>query len=78
MSLTINGQIVPLQGVVDDNATCLPISQAKLLGLLRRGAVSHCIQMSTPTMSLELPSICSVDSDEGVSHIPEPIAALLH
>lgn len=78
MSLTVNGHNVPLQGVVEDMATCLPISQAKLSGLLRRGAVSHCIQMYVPDLSLDIPSICTVDLDDSPSPLPESITSLLH
>jgi hypothetical protein len=78
MSLTIQGQPVPLQGVVDDTAHCLSISSVKLSGLLRRGAVSHCIQMSVPELGLDIPSICVVESVEHAHPIPESIQSLLH
>ena len=71
-------QKIPLQGVVDDTATCRPISSAKLSGLVRRGAVSHCIQMFVPSIEMEVPSICVVDSVDPATQLLEPISSLLH
>jgi hypothetical protein len=45
------GQIIKLQGVVDNTATCTPLSVHKLSGLLKTGAVSHCIQMKVLAIS---------------------------
>jgi hypothetical protein len=36
-------QQVELQGVQDNTTTCTPINAVELKGLLKHGAVSHCI-----------------------------------
>lgn len=77
MSVTIRELTVPLQGVIDDNTTCLPIFAAKLSGLMKRGVVSHCIQMSIPTIDFDCPSIGSVNSVEEVIPTPKPVQTLL-
>ena len=70
-------QKIPLQGVVDDTATCRPISSVKLSGLMRRGAVSHCIQMVVPSTRMEVPSICVVESVDHATQLPDTISSLL-
>ena len=64
MSLTIGGHTIPLQGVVDDTTTCLSISKAKLIGLVKRGVVPHCIQMLVLAIDMGVPFICSVETVE--------------
>jgi len=43
MKCTVEGKIIELQGVLDDQTKCTQISAPKLKGLLKHGAVSHCI-----------------------------------
>ena len=45
---------------------------------MRRGAVSHCIQMFVPSIEMEVPSICVVDSADPATQLLEPISSLLH
>jgi len=77
MTLTMSDQKIPLQGVIDDTATCRPISSVKLSGLMRRGAVSHCIQMVVPSTRMEVPSICVVESVDHATQLPDTISSLL-
>jgi hypothetical protein len=70
MEVNYDGQKVQLQGVVDDTSSCLPIIQEKLAGLLRRGAITHCIQMTVPTMEEWIPSICTIDTSASVETPP--------
>lgn len=76
MEVTSAGQKVKLQGVVDDISSCPPITQKKLAGLLRRGAVSHCIQMTVPTMEEWIPSVCSIEDSE-TADIPSAVSELI-
>lgn len=41
---THESKTIKLQGVVDNTTTCTPVSAHKLKGLLKNGAVSHCIR----------------------------------
>jgi hypothetical protein len=49
MKFSHEGQMIELQGVKDDISSCPPISATKLKGLIKHGAVSHCIQMIVPS-----------------------------
>jgi len=50
MKCIVEGKIIELQGVLDDQTKCTQISAPKLKGLLKHGTVSHCIQMILPSM----------------------------
>jgi hypothetical protein len=77
MQFSVDEKVVQLQGVVDDTTQCTLVTATKLKGLLKHGAVSHCVQMLLPITS-EKPSIdCELAQSEIEDKLPEPISALL-
>ena len=75
MQITHQGKQIQLQGVIDNSTVCTPVSAHKLKGLLKHGAVSHCIQMTVPSSQ----SISSVQEEEQdlSQEFPPPVTALL-
>jgi len=49
MKFNYEGKMIELQGVRDDVSSCSTISATKLKGLIKHGAVSHCVQMVLPS-----------------------------
>jgi hypothetical protein len=55
LKITYQGKRICLKGVQPEISKCYSISASKLKGLLRRGAMSHCIQMKCRPSSLQEP-----------------------
>jgi len=53
MTITYKGKRIKLFGVRYDTSKCSAISARKLKGLIRRGAVSHCIQLKAASQILD-------------------------
>lgn len=54
MQINHQGQMIELQGVSEQNTSCTKISSHKLKGLIKHGAVSHCIQMVAPSTAYQI------------------------
>ena len=69
MKFTYKGQRITLTGVMDDIAQCSQVSYRKLEGLLRHGAITHCIQLNSVQDSVnhsavpEESMICSIQHE---------------
>lgn len=77
IQFTHSGQQIKLQGVVDNTQSCTPVSAHKLRGLLKAGAVSHCIQMIVPSL---LSGEADQEKQEQVAkeeEIPQAVTGLL-
>ena len=74
LQFSVKGNTVHLQGVQDNPNVCTPVSASKLKGLLKHGAISHCIHMIVPSVSQH----CS-DQDQTVKqhNIPASVAEVL-
>lgn len=73
----MEGKTVKLQGVTNNIKECKPVSAHKLRGLLKHGAMSHCIQMIVPGVSSG-PSADSEQSNlKAKELIPDSVAELL-
>jgi len=53
MKLTYNGKRITLHGIKSEISKCTAISGNKLKGLLKRKAISHCVQLWPQTMGAE-------------------------
>lgn len=70
------GHMVKLQGVQEHTDSCTQISAHKLKGLIKHGAVSHCVQMVVPNIAdTQFELSAGPDSDQIV--VPEDINQLL-
>lgn len=49
MKFNYEGKMIELQGVRDDVSSYSTISATKLKGLIKHGAMSHCVQMVLPS-----------------------------
>ena len=67
MKFTYSGKRITLFGVQPGTSKCEAISARKLKGLIRRGAVSHCIEMK-----LFPASISPQDQDMNVHSVQLP------
>ena len=56
MQFVYQGKSIKLQGVVNDATQCNPISAQKLKGLLKHGAVSHCVHLLSAANESEVKS----------------------
>jgi transposase InsO family protein/ribosomal protein L21E len=74
MKFTHQKHRIQLQGILDNQADCRPVSAAKLHGLLKRGAVTECVQVTPVHQEQELNSLTA---DSTVEAIPVDIQALL-
>lgn len=53
MKFTYQGKRITLYGVHPETARCASISTRKLKGMIRRGVVSYCVEMSVLPISVE-------------------------
>jgi hypothetical protein len=77
MQFSVDGKTVKLQGVIDNIKECKPVSAAKLKGLLKQGAVSHCIQMIPPTVHVVDSIEPRPESQEQMANMPNSVTELL-
>jgi hypothetical protein len=62
IKFTHKGCRITLRGVQDTLSACRPISNHKLQGLLRRGAISHLVQVQPPSQTAAEATLHTVDS----------------
>jgi hypothetical protein len=74
MKFTHHGRRIRLTGIIEHPQTCLPVSAAKLHGLLKRGAIADCIQVQPVHQE---PGLHSMSVDTTIAAIPVEIQALL-
>jgi hypothetical protein len=70
----LGGRRLLLKGISDDIASCKGISIRKLKGLMRRSAITHCVELKRISSNSELPvvhSIAEVMSEDDTSVPPE-------
>ncbi|WVZ81498.1 hypothetical protein U9M48_028869 [Paspalum notatum var. saurae] len=80
MRFDYQGKRVALQGVHENLKQCLPIAARKVKGLLRRDAITHCVQWSPhllPDSGFLDNELCSISTVEA-SEIPAPVQQLLN
>lgn len=76
---THQGRRVTLKGVHDTLAACRPITTTKLQGLLRRGGISHLIEVSpvAPTHKSHMSASEVTEVNESSETIPDAVRELL-
>lgn len=62
---------------MDNPITCTPVSAYKLRGLLKHGAVSHCIQMNVPTLQVVSTVVDAANQTSSEEELPEGVFDLL-
>lgn len=72
MQFQHNGKTIKLHGVINDPTKCNLISAHKLKGLLKHGAVSHCVQL------LNAESDNVQERTSSVEDIPQQVSELIH
>lgn len=78
MKFTYQGNRLTLTGVTDDIAQCSQVSFKKLKGLLRQGAVTHCIQLNTThDNDAELEVVCAIKEHDTPEACPVEVQSLL-
>jgi hypothetical protein len=85
MKFTYQGKRMTLKGVQPDVSKCTAISAGKLKGLLRRRAITHCVQMLPESPehldqqdTLVDSAICSISKSVDVPEIKELIQKFDH
>jgi hypothetical protein len=70
-----------IQGIQDVTSSCKAISGGKLKGLIRRNAVSHCVEFHRIPSGQANNFVCTVQDDQlsdSFSHLPPAVAALIN
>jgi hypothetical protein len=79
MQFPLHGKRVMIHGIKDDLASCKAIGAHKLKGLLKRSAITHCLElrkMVFPTETIHSLSVSQDDQDQ-LSGIPPQIQAVV-
>jgi len=82
MRFPLHGSRVLIKGIKDDITSCKAISSGKLKGLLRRKAITHCVELRHIQESSADHSVLEISSADIVeispSGVHEPIQKLVH
>ncbi|WVZ58303.1 LOW QUALITY PROTEIN: hypothetical protein U9M48_008586, partial [Paspalum notatum var. saurae] len=78
MAFTVAGQKVALQDITDDVTNCSAISVHKLKGLVRQGAITHCIQWKEEVQLLDatLNDVSTIEHST-LSELPSVVQAVI-